>query len=107
MLLKKYEIGLFFFNCNSFFQKVQRITLSTVETTGSPLQDALMYHYFCFRPILATIFGEKKNRKAETNKTQTTIGDLKKKSRFRYIKIWVCSISLRKHVQTLLKFKNI
>ena len=60
MLLKKYEISLFFFNCNSFFQKVQRITLSAVETTGSPLQDALMYHYFCFRPILATIFGEKK-----------------------------------------------
>ena len=38
------------------------------------------------------------NIKAETSQTTTAATDLTWKSRLRYIKIWIYSISLRKHI---------
>ena len=38
------------------------------------------------------------NIKVETNKTPTIVVELTNKSRFRYIKIWIYSISLRNHI---------
>ena len=92
----------FFFNHNSFFQKKKKEQhLVAVQTTRSQLQDALVLF---FSSKTATIFSLRKNNiEAETNKTPTTVADLTRKSRFRYIKIWICSISLRKHI---LKFFN-
>ena len=93
----------FFFNHNSFFQKKKKEQhLVAIQTTRSQLQDALALLFFSSKT--ATIFSLRKNNiEAETNKTPTTVADLTRKSRFRYIKIWICSISLRKHI---LKFFN-
>ena len=92
VLLKKYAKLIYFsLIATPFFQKSLRCNFK-----------------FFFLPNIATIFWRKKNNiKAETNKTPIAATDLTWKSRFRYIKIWIYSISLRKHMPNFLKFKNI
>ena len=65
----------------------------------------LLFFFFVVQKKLL-FFDEKNNIRAETNKIPATTADLTRKSRFWYIKIWIYSISLRKHTMTFLKFKN-
>ena len=92
-----HEFNLFFFNCNYFFfQKVQIITLNCRR--NQRIGTARRFRITIFYPKIVTIFGPKNNIKAETSKTTTTATDSTRNSRFRYIKIWIYSINLRKHI---------
>ena len=112
VIVKKTWNYIFSLITTPFFQKKttnnQKIILSCSRNHRIIAGRCFSVIFIIFRPKTATIFLRKKyNIKAETNKTPTTVDDLTRKSRFRYIKVWIYSISVRKHILKFWKFKNI
>ena len=124
IIKKTMKLFFFFFNRNSFFKKVQRITLScrknhrTLAERNHRILAGRNHRTLagrCFSVINS--FSSSKNSyyfltknnsniKVETKKTPTAVANLLRKSRFQYIEISIYNISLRKRIWSFENLKT-
>ena len=116
IIKKTMKLFFFFFNRNSFFKKVQRITLSCRKNhrilagrnhrTLAGRCFSVINSFSSSKNSYYFLTKNNSNIKVETKKTPTAVANLLRKLRFQYIEISIYNISLRKRIWSFENLKT-